>query len=170
MFPLLFTGIQIMATVEQKIEKLLLEKFSDTDFADCFVIEIKLGVSNKLEVFVDADNGIDFGRCQKLSRYLEATLDTEKWLGETYILEVSSPGLSRPLKFLRQYAKHIGRDLEISSNDGTITEGEFVSLENDVISLQYEEKRKEGKKNIKEMKIVPIPFSEVKKAMVKIKF
>ncbi len=159
-----------METVEQKIEKLLLEKFAETDFADCFVIEIKLGKSNKLEVFVDADNGIDFRRCQQLSRYLEATLDAEKWLGESYILEVSSPGLSRPLKFLRQYPKHIGRELEITTQDGTTTEGEFVSLENEVIRLQFEEKRKEGKKNIKEIKVVDIPFSEVKKAMVKISF
>ena len=159
-----------METVEQKIEKLLLQKFSETDFADCFIIEIKLGKSNKLEVFVDADNGIDFRRCQQLSRYLEATLDTEKWLGESYILEVSSPGLSRPLKFLRQYPKHLGRELEITTNDGTTTEGEFVSLQNEIISLQFEEKRKEGKKNIKEMKVVEIPFSEVKKAMVKISF
>lgn len=159
-----------MSTVEQKIEQLLNEKFTEPDFEDCFVIEIKLGKSNKLEVFVDADQGIDFARCQKLSRYLESYLDTEKWLTEQYTLEVSSPGVSRPLKFLRQYSKHIGRDLEITKNDGTNIEGEFVSLEGEVITLQYEEKRKEGKKNIKEQITVAIPFSEIKKAMVKIRF
>jgi|JI71714CRNA_FD_contig_71_2285375_length_1147_multi_2_in_0_out_0_2 ribosome maturation factor RimP len=159
-----------MQTVEQKIEKLLIEKFAEADFVDCFVIDIKLGKGNKLEAFVDADNGIDFARCQRLSRYLESYLDTEKWLGETYILEVSSPGVSRPLKFFRQYAKHIGRDLEIVKNDGTIVEGEFVSLEGEVISLQFEEKRKEGKKNIKENVIIQVPFAEIKKATVKIRF
>ncbi len=169
MFPLSFI-VKTMNTVEQKIEKLLLEKFTEADFVDCFIIDIKLGQSNKLEVFVDADNGIDFARCQKLSRYLESFLDTEKWLGETYIIEVSSPGVSRPLKFLRQYAKHIGRDLEIVKNDGTILEGEFVTLEGEIIALQFEEKRKEGKKNIKEIMTVQIPFSEIQKALVKISF
>jgi ribosome maturation factor RimP len=156
--------------VEPKIEKLLIEKFTEVDFADCFIIDIKLGQSNKLEVFVDADNGIDFARCQKLSRYLETYLDTEKWLGEVYTLEVSSPGISRPLKFLRQYPKHIGRDLEITKKDGTILEGEFVAFENETLSIQYEEKRKEGKKNIKEMMTVQVPLTEVTKTMIKIRF
>lgn len=159
-----------MQGIEQKIEKLLNEKFAEADFADCFIIDIKLGKSNKLEVFVDADRGIDFNRCSILSRYLEAYLDTEKWLGENYTLEVSSPGVSRPLKFLRQFPKHIGRDLEISKKDGTIIEGEFVKIEGEDISLQFESKRKEGKKTIKETNIVVIAFAEIAKAMVKIKF
>jgi ribosome maturation factor RimP len=159
-----------MNIVEQKIEKLLTEKFTEVDFADCFVIDIKLGESNKLEAYVDGDNGIDFARCQKLSRYLESYLDTEKWLGETYTLEVSSPGVSRPLKYLRQYPKHIGRDIEITKEDGTIVEGEFVALENETISIQFEEKRKEGKKNIKEIIKFDVPFADIKKAMIKIRF
>lgn len=159
-----------MNNVEQKIEQLLNEKFAEADFADCFIIDIKLGTGNKLEAFVDADNGIDFARCQRLSRYLEAHLDEQKWLGEVYTLEVSSPGVSRPLKFLRQYSKHIGRDLEIIHKDGTTIEGEFVELENDIIVLEYEEKRKEGKKNIKEMIQVKMPFDDIQKAMVKVSF
>lgn len=159
-----------MQTVEQKIEKLLNEKFAEADFADCFIIDIKLGKSNKLEVFVDADRGIDFNRCSVLSRYLESFLDTEKWLGENYTLEVSSPGASRPLKFLRQFPKHIGRDLEISKKDGTIIEGEFVKIDGEDISLQFETKHKEGKKTVKDTNTVVIPFAEIAKAMVKIKF
>jgi ribosome maturation factor RimP len=159
-----------MQTVEQKIEKLLIEKFAEADFADCFIIDIKLGKSNKLEVFVDADNGIDFRRCEMLSRYLETYLDTEKWLTENYTLEVSSPGVSRPLVFLRQFPKHLGRELEISQKDGTILEGEFVKIDGEDITLQFETKRKEGKKTIKETNTVVVAFANIAKAMVKIKF
>ena len=156
-------------SIEEKIENLLQAKYAEPDYADCFTIEIKIGAENKLEVFVDSEIALDFAKCQKISRYLEAFLDDNKWLSEQYTLEVSSPGADRPLVFLRQYQKHIGRNLEITA-DGNISEGKFVSIDNEVITLEYEVKYKEGKKNIKKTEQINIPFEKIEKAMVKFIF
>ncbi len=156
-------------SIEEKIENLLQAKYAEPDYADCFTIEIKLGAENTLEVFVDSEIALDFAKCQKISRYLEAFLDENKWLGEQYTLEVSSPGADRPLVFLRQYKKHIGRNLEITA-EGNVHEGNFVSIDNEVITLEYEVKYKEGKKNIKKTESINIPFEKIEKAMVKFIF
>ena len=110
--------------INERIENLLTEKFNgDPDFADCFTVEISLKPGKLLEVFVDADGPMDFMRCQKLSRFLESHLDENNWLGETYTLEVSSPGIGRPLKFLRQFIKNVGRTVEIKLANDAIEEG-----------------------------------------------
>jgi ribosome maturation factor RimP len=167
MFPLLFKN---MSNIAVQIEELLQGKYAEPDFADCFTVEIKLSAENTLEVFVDSESALDFAKCQKISRYLESFLDENKWLGETYVLEVSSPGASRPLKFLRQFPKHIGRNLEITTAEGNVLEGKFVSLEGEVVSLEKEVKYKEGKKTIKKIEQTQIAFPDIKKAIVKIIF
>jgi ribosome maturation factor RimP len=156
-------------SIEEKIENLLQAKYAEPDYADCFTIEIKVGAENTLEVFIDSEIALDFAKCQKVSRYLESFLDENKWLGEQYTLEVSSPGADRPLVFLRQYKKHIGRNLEITT-EGNVYEGTFVSIDNEVITLEYEVKYKEGKKNIKKTESINIPFEKIEKAMVKFIF
>ncbi len=156
-------------SIEEKIENLLQAKYAEPDYADCFTIEIKVGAENTLEVFLDSEIALDFAKCQKISRYLEAYLDENKWLSEQYTLIVSSPGADRSLVFLRQYKKHIGRNLEITA-EGNISEGKFVTLNDEVITLEYEVKYKEGKKNIKKTEQISIPFEKIEKAMVKFIF
>lgn len=159
-------------TIEEHILPLLEQKFSEPGFEDCFLVEIVFhDVQNKVEVFIDADNGLSFDRCQKVSRHLEAYLDENNIIGEQYILEVSSPGISRPLTFLRQYKKNIGRKLQITLRDDSKYEGTLVSAgDDDVITIHYISKRKEGKKNIKEEINQDIKLEDIKKSIVKISF
>ncbi len=156
--------------IEERIENLLQLKYAEPYFSDCFTVEIKLGNNNFLEVFIDSETVLDFAKCQKFSRFLEAHLDEQKWLTEQYTLEVSSPGVSRPLVFFKQYPKHTGRTLEILTTSGNEYEGKLVNTDNEVITLEYEVKFKEGKKNIKKIEQTPIPFSDIAKAMVQISF
>ncbi len=159
-------------TVKEHILPLLESKFSEEGFEDCFLVELVFNdKTKKLEVFIDADNGLAFDRCQKVSRYLESYIDEHNILGEKYILEVSSPGISRPLVFLRQYAKNVGRKVEITMNDGTQIVGTLTHAgPEDNITLEYETKRKEGKKNIKEQIVQTINLADIKKTIVKISF
>lgn len=162
----------LMMTIEQHILPLLESKFTEEGFEDCFLVEIVYKeAQNKLEVYIDADSGLSFDRCQKLSRYLEAFIDENNWLGEQYILEVSSPGISRPLSFIRQYKKNIGRKLEITLNDDSKYEGTLIAAnDDDVITLHFITKRKEGKKNIKEEVNKELKLEDIKKSIVKISF
>jgi ribosome maturation factor RimP len=153
------------------IETLLEQKFVEPGFEDCFVVEALLLPGNKLEVFIDADSGITFEKCQKVSRYLEAAIDEAGWLGDDYTLEVSSPGLDRPLKLWRQYKKNAGRKVTITLKnplpDGSQTiEGQLLRVEEGHISVEMLVKPEGKKKSVAAQ--VDIPFQEIKKTMVKV--
>lgn len=153
----------------ERIDHLLTEKYTtDEAFADCFTVEIELKPGNKLYVFADSDSGMTFEKCQKLSRYLESHIDEGGWLGEKYVLEVSSPGISRPFKFVRQYVKNIGRNIEVTLSDKTKTEGLLKSAGDEKIVITFEVVEKEGKKKIKKQVETEIPYSNIEKAVVKI--
>lgn len=153
-----------------KIEALLAEKYLEEDFSDCFTVEINLSDSNKLEIFVDSDSGITFQKCQKISRFLEKTIDEEGWLGEKYVIEVSSPGVSRPLKFIRQYPKNIGRKLEVKLVEGGSKTGTLTKVEAENICLEEKVRVKEGKKKVTKIIQHDIPFASIRQAKVKITF
>lgn len=156
----------------ERINQLLEEKFStDEAFLDCFVVEIELKPSNKLYVFLDSDSGMTFEKCQKLSRYLEGYIDAGGWLGDKYVLEVSSPGISRPLKFQRQYVKNIGRKMEIVlSSDKSKVSGTLHGVNDDQIILVNEIIERDGKKKMKKQVETSIAFDNIEKAIVKIEF
>ncbi len=156
--------------IAQKIETLLASKFEEEAFNDCFLVDLSIGTNNKVVVFIDSDTSFTFARCQQISRYLESFIDEEGWLGEKYTLEVSSPGTSRPLKFLRQYKKNIGRIVTVTAHDGTETKGKLTSAEEESIVVEYEVKIKEGKKKRIEIIQAEIQLKDIKKTIVKVKF
>ena len=156
--------------IEEKINHLLAEKFQEEDFADCFLVGTELHKDNKLEVFVDCDNGMCLYKCQKISRYLEGFIDEENWLGEKYTLEVSSPDLTRPLKLKRQYLKNIGRSLEITLTDDTVKTAQLIEVNEDGIKIEELIVVKEGKKKKKTLVQTDVPFENIKKTMVVISF
>jgi len=156
-------------SIKEQITGLLDKKFEEEEFSDCFLVEI-VHNNTKLEVFVDSDSGITFTTCRKLSRYLEQFIDENGWLGEKYILEVSSPGITRPLVFKRQYAKNIGRKMEIKLKEGTKQKGKLVEVTEEQICLEEKVRVKEGKKKVNKVLKHEIPFENIEKAIIKISF
>jgi len=156
--------------MRNKIEALIKEKFKEEGFEDCFLVDINRPEgSSKLEIFVDADSGIDYKKCQRLSRHLEAYIDESQWLGEKYTLEVSSPGIGRPLKFNRQYKKNIGRKVAVKLDGGT-EEGVLIEVTETEIVLQRKVRVKEGKKKVNKVLSILILFDDIKETKVKITF
>lgn len=162
----------IFGLIEDKIQVLLEKLFADEEenFQHCFLVQIKAGTNNKVEVFVDSDTGIKFSECQKISRYLEGFIDEAGWLGEKYTLDVSSPGIMNPLLLKRQYPKNIGRRMEVVDIAGVKQEGELVEVLEEAIVLEDEVKEKVGKKNVKKLVRAEIPFDQINKATVQISF
>lgn len=157
--------------VTEKIAQLLEEKYTtDEAFADCFTVEIELKPGQKLYVFADSDTGMSFEKCQKLSRYLEAHLDANGWLGEAYLLEVSSPGISRPLKFPRQYKRNIGRTLAVTTTDKVQQEGILQSADDQHIVLSRTVIEKIEKKKVEQTFETILPYENIEKAIVKLAF
>jgi len=139
------------------VERLLAEKFAEEEFQDCFLVEMEYSkVSNKLQVFIDSDSDFGFTKCRRISRHLEGYFDENMTLGEKYTLEVSSPGLSRPLKFQRQYQKNSGRTLKITLGDGGKVEGKIKEVSDEGIVLEIKNtKRSINFESIKSALIVP---------------
>ena len=122
-------------------------------------MDLNLFKDNQLKVFVDSDSAFTSGMCVKLTRALRNYLEESDVLGTDFSLEVSSPGLERPLQLKRQYLKNIGRELELTTADNEKLVGELVEVEEDKIELKIKRKKKET-----EMKVVA--FDEIKKAKV----
>ncbi len=157
--------------VTERITQLLDEKYAaDEVFADCFTVEVDLKPGQKLYVFADSDSGMTFEKCQKLSRYLEEHLDTNGWLGDKYLLEVSSPGVTRPLEFARQYPRNLGRTLEVTLKDKTRQTGVLTAADELQIVLQQEVIELDGKKKKKVQVETPIALENIEKALVKLAF
>lgn len=102
-----------------------------------FVIEVVVrGDSRKriIEVFVDAPQNVSADDLAEMSREINSVIEEENIIKEPYRLEVSSPGVDRPLKFLQQYPKHINRNFEIVYKSGEEEKkftGKLKSVERD---------------------------------------
>lgn len=148
----------------EKIKAVIDEKISDPDYADCFVVDIEYNVGqNYLKVFLDSDSGLTLPKCKAFSRHIETFLDESLLLGEKYGLDVSSPGLDRPLKLLRQYQNNVGRFLDVDLIDGQRMSGELLDVNPQGIVLAIQ-------KTKREMKQESIQFDQIKKSLVQIKF
>ncbi len=160
----------ILLVMIEKIEAHLLKLFEEEEFQDCFVVEINVSGKSKLEVYLDADNGIDFTRCRRVSRYLEEEIEAQEWMDEKYTIDVSSPGVDRPLKFKRQYKRNVGRKMAVIDDEGHKTEGQLIGVDEEQIILEFKDRIKEGKRKKTVVVQKEIKFENIAKAFVKISF
>ena len=68
-------------------------------------LDVRVGRSGLLRIFIDKENGVNLADCELVSRQLSAFLDVEDPLPGGYVLEVSSPGLDRPLRTLEHFRR-----------------------------------------------------------------
>lgn len=138
---------------------------NDRQFLVDVVISARKG-PKKVLVVVDGDEGVSIDDCAWISRQIAKMLDESVLLGEdSYLLEVSTPGLDQPLKLRRQYRKNIGRRLKVKLPDRT-EEGKLEAVTDEIVTLVQE--TGSGKK--KETKSIQINFSEIEKAFVLVSF
>lgn len=74
---------------------------------------VRIGKDAVLRLFIDKDGGVVLDDCADVSRELSAILDVEEVISVNYTLEVSSPGLDRPLKKIQDYERYAGRLVKI---------------------------------------------------------
>ena len=79
-----------------------------------------------LRVFIDKESGITIGECEQVSREIEAVLDVEDPIPYSYVLEVSSPGLDRPLKNKKDFKRYSGNIVRVVTHDPVEGETFFV--------------------------------------------
>ncbi len=74
---------------------------------------VQAGKHSILRVFIDGENGINIEDCANVSRQVSAVLDVEDPISTEYTLEVSSPGVDRPLFTAAQYAAYVGEEVKV---------------------------------------------------------
>ena len=129
--------------------------------SDMFVVECNCSPSNEIELVVDSDSSVSIESCVNLSNAVNEAFDRDE---EDFSLTVSSAGIGSPLKVYRQYAKLVGRPVELLLENGTKILATLTGAEPDAITLSYEDKvAVEGKKRKQKVTVVNrYPLEEVR--------
>jgi ribosome maturation factor RimP len=151
---------------EAQIRQLTEEKIQGTDL---FIVDISVKPGNRIEVLLDRDSGLTVDDCKRVSRHVEHALDRET---EDFSLEVSSPGLGRPLKVRRQYLRNVGRLVKVETTEGKIVEGKLEEAGESGITVLTEARIEvPGKKTKQKVELpVRLSFDEIKETKIVISF
>ncbi len=99
--------------VEEAVEKIVNELLADTSL-ELVDVEYVKERDWYLRVFIDKEGGIEIDDCQQLSEKLEEILDEKNMIKDSYVLEVSSPGLDRVLKKKRDFEREQGKVVDVA--------------------------------------------------------
>jgi ribosome maturation factor RimP len=113
-------------SVEEKLHALAARVADECSFE---VVDLQVWAKGKrvlLRVFIDKEGGITLDDCETFSRRLESLLDVEDPIAGPYTLEVSSPGLDRPLKNSRDFKKNLGKLVRIVTKEKISNQSFFV--------------------------------------------
>ena len=146
------------------VKSKILEKFEEIVASEGFLlIDLIIRGDDRLriiEIFIDGENAVTTDDCMKVSRLIEKAIDSEN-LFKNYRLDVSSPGVDRPLKYLVQFNKHINRKFEVNyKEDDKIKKITAKLIRIDGNQLYFQEKNQE----------IKINFEDIVKAKVLISF
>ncbi len=109
-------------------------------------VELKGSAGNRvIWIYVESESGnVSLDRCVDISREINFLLDAGGWHGKKYTLNVSSPGLDRPLRDIRQYHSNKGRNVRVkylSDGEEIVSEGKMTGVTDSKITILTENKK-----------------------------
>ncbi len=113
---------------ETQTETLILPILEKNNFELVDVEYVKEGGTWYLRAYIDKEGGITVNDCELVAREMNDILDREDYIEDSYIFEVSSPGLGRPLKKEKDYARSMGKELEIRTYRAINKNKEFYGI------------------------------------------
>ena len=151
---------------ENTIRSLVAEKIEGTEY---YILELEIKPGNNIKVELESMGPVSISDCVDISRQIEHNLDRE---AEDFALQVSSPGIDKPLRDPRQYMKNVGRSLKVRLNEGEEAQGELMKADEKGIKLLTKRKeRVQGKKKkILIEEELDLTYSQIKQAKIKINF
>ncbi len=152
---------------EDRVSELLHEVLDQ--HSDLFLIEFQMDAQAHIRIVLDGDNGVNLEQCMTVSRHIEHQLDREE---NDFSLEVGSAGATSPLIHPRQFVKHIGRVLQLLTNDDQHIKATLLKTDETGIELQWKvrELKPIGKGKHTVVKNHRLDYSNIKKATVIIQF
>ena len=128
--------------IAETVESYISAYFNDAEYELCDIEFVKEGPNWYLRIFADKEGGIAIDDCETISRTVEGILDQNDPIEQAYILEVSSPGIDRPLKKEADFEKYAGRIVDVKlykSRDGEKEfQGKLLGLKSDEITIEDE--------------------------------
>jgi len=115
-----------------------------------------------LRVYIDKEGGVTIADCETVNRELGRILDVEDFVEHAYTLEVSSPGLTRPLRKMEDFEKHKGKLCKIITKEQLYGKNEF---EGEIIKTHEDNVEIKGK-----IDVFTIPMCAIKKAHLQFHF
>jgi len=116
----------------------------------------------RLQVYIETPNGVTIDDCERASRQISAVLDVENPISDRYNLEVSSPGMERPLFTYAQYQQYIGKNIRLRMNKAQEGRrnycGQLAEMGDDNITL------------LVDGTTVVLPFADIEKANLVVDF
>lgn len=148
-----------MGNLEQQLATMLKQPIEALGF-ELVGIEYIRSRNPLLRIYIDHENGVNVDDCAAVSRQVSTLLDVEDPISSTYSLEISSPGLDRPLFTLDQYERFIGEtvgiNLRIAVSNRRKWEGTIKGVKGDMITLTVNGKDESfAFTNIQKANIVP---------------
>lgn len=127
---------------EAKTEELVLPLVEAHHFELVDVEYVKEAGTWYLRIYIDKEGGININDCELVSRAFSDILDREDYIEDAYILEVSSPGLGRPLKKEKDFQRNVGEEVEVRTYKPIEKQKEFTGLldswDKESVTLQLE--------------------------------
>ena len=149
---------EIIKNIEDALMPILIEERLE-------LVDIEFYPTGKrwlLRIYIDKPGGVTIADCETVNREFDRLLDIEDFIEHAYTLEVSSPGITRPLKKIEDYKKNIGKLCKIITKEafyGKIEfEGEIIKTHDDKVEIK-------GK-----IDIFTIPIYAIKKAHLQFQF
>ncbi|MBV7315495.1 ribosome maturation factor RimP [Shewanella sp. NIFS-20-20] len=135
-----------MATLESKLTEMLLPPVAALGFQLWGIEYLQAGKHSTLRVYIDSDKGINVEDCAAASRQISAIMDVEDPITHEYTLEVSSPGVDRPLFSAAHYAAYLGEDAKVQLtmpvDGGRNMKGVITKVEGQMLTLTVDGKEK----------------------------
>ena len=153
-----------MVIKTQQLENLLEPVVSSMDYEFVGLEFISQGRHSILRIYIDSENGVGVDDCANVSRQLSAVLDVEDPIASEYSLEISSPGLNRPLFKLSQYEQFIGEEVKFKTirpqleNGQRKFKGTITAVENNNVVFDIDNE------------VLSVPFTDIDKANIVAKF
>ncbi len=149
-----------MTEIREKIKEMLIP-IAEASGAFAVDIAVRNERGGKLvQAFVDTDKGITIEVCAEISRELARRLDQTHLIQTSYRLEVSSPGIDKPIRLLRQYQKNVGRRFKVTYQ-GAEHPNPLLGTLQDVKGDQLEFKTDTGE-------VISIDFSKIIESRVEL--
>ncbi len=131
-----------MTGLEKQLYAMLTAAVEALDYELVGLEFVRAGQHSTLRIFIDHENGITVDACAEVSRQVSAVLDVEDPITVVYNLEVSSPGLDRPLFTADHYRRFLGHDvnivLKMAMQNRRKWKGEILSVDGETVTIKVD--------------------------------